>query len=95
MWRLDQIEHRLGQSAHKDVKDARFKSGQMSGPEDVNSGDGERDGDENTQDGEEVNPGGRVSLGSDFLMDGVESRAANIFCPQDFQPAFGDETFFG
>ncbi len=43
---------------HEDVEDARFKGCQMSGPDDVNSGDGESDGDENTQDGEEVNPGG-------------------------------------
>ncbi len=58
MWRLDQIEHRLRQGAHEDVEDARFKSCHMSNPDDVNSGDGESDGDENTQDGEEVNPEG-------------------------------------
>jgi hypothetical protein len=58
LWRLDQIEHRLGQSTQEDVEDVRFKSCQMSGPEDVNSGDGEGDGDEDAQDGEKVNPGG-------------------------------------
>ena len=88
MWRLDQIEHRLRQGAQEDVEDAHFKSCHISNPDNVNSDDGENDGDEDTQDGEEVNPGGRVSLGSDFLMDGVESGAANVFCPQDFQPAF-------
>ncbi len=56
--RLNQVEDRLGQSAHEDVEDARFEGGQMSGPEDVNSGDGEGDGDKNTQNGKEVNPGG-------------------------------------
>ncbi len=58
LWRLNQVEDRLGQSAHEDVEDARFEGGQMSSPEDVNSGDGEGDGDKDTQDGEEVNPGG-------------------------------------
>ncbi len=86
--RLDQIEHRLGQGAQEDVEDARFKSCHVSNPDNVNSDDGENDGDEDTQDGEEVNPGGGSSLGRDFLTDGVESRAANVFCPQDFQPAF-------
>ncbi len=88
MWRLDQIEHRLRQGAQEDVEDARFKGCHISNPDNVNSDDGENDDDEDTQDGEEVNPCGRASLGSDFLTDGVESEAANVFCPQDFQPAF-------
>ncbi len=58
LWRLNQVEDWLGQSAHEDVKDARFEGGRMSSPEDVTSGDGENDGDKNAQDGEEVNPGG-------------------------------------
>ena len=58
LWRLNQVENRLGQSAHEDVKDARFEGGRVSSPEDVTSGDGEDDGDKNAQDGEEVNPGG-------------------------------------
>ncbi len=58
LWWLNQVEDWLGQSAHEDVKDARFEGGQMSSPEDVNSGDGEGDGDKDTQDGEEINPGG-------------------------------------
>ncbi len=58
LWRLNQVEDRLGQSAHEDVKDAHFEGGQMSNPEDVNSGDGKGDSDKDTQDGEEVNPGG-------------------------------------
>ena len=58
LWRLDQIEHRLGQSAQEDVEDACFKSCHVLNPDNVNSDDGENDGDENTQDGKEVNPGG-------------------------------------
>ncbi len=88
MWRLDQIEHRLRQGAQEDVEDAHFKSCHVSNPDDVNSDNGKSDGDEDTQDGEEVNPDGRASLGSDLLTDGVESGAANVFCPQDFQPTF-------
>ena len=38
--RLNQIEDRLGQSAHEDVEDARFEGGRISGPEDVASGNG-------------------------------------------------------
>ncbi len=58
LWRLNQVEDRLGQSAHENVEDARFEGGQMSSPEDVNSGDREGDGNKDTQDGEEVHPGG-------------------------------------
>ncbi len=58
LWRLNQVEDRLGQSAHENVKYARFEGGQVSSPEDVYSGDGESDGDEGTHNGEKVNPGG-------------------------------------
>ncbi len=58
LWRLNQVEDRLGQSAHEDVEDARFEGGRISGPEDVTSSDGEGDGDKKAQDGKEVNPGG-------------------------------------
>ncbi len=86
--RLNQVEDRLGQSAHEDVEDARFESGRISGPENVASGDGKNNGDKGTHEGKEVNPGRGAALGCNFLADGVEGRAANIFCPQDFQPAF-------
>ncbi len=94
LWWLNQVEDRLGQSAHEDVEDARFEGGQMSSPEDVNSGDGESDGDKDTQDGKEVDLGGGASLSGNFLTDRMESGATNVFCSQDFQPAFGDKTFF-
>ena len=58
------------------MENARFKSCQMSGPDDVNSDDGEGDGDEDTQDGEEVNPGRRTALSCDFLTDRMKSGAA-------------------
>jgi len=70
------------------VKNARFESGRISGPENVASGDGENNGDKGTHEGKEVNPCRGAALGCDFLADGVEGGAANVFCPQDFQPAF-------
>jgi hypothetical protein len=60
----------------------------VSSPEDVTSGDGKDDGDKNTQDGKEVNPGRGASFGGDFLTKRMEGGASNVFCPQDFQPAF-------
>ena len=48
LWRLNEIEDRLGQSAHEDVENARFEGGRISGPENVTSGDGENNGDKST-----------------------------------------------
>ena len=69
LWRLDQIEHRLRQGPQEDVEDVRFKSCHISHPDNVNSGEGENDGNEDTQDGEEGKPRW-MSIAQQRFLDG-------------------------
>ncbi len=51
------------------MKNAALEGGQVSNPQEVNSGDCENGCDEDSEDGKEINPGRRTFFNSDVLAD--------------------------
>ena len=79
LWQTNHIDNRLGQGSSKDVDNASFKSGNVTGIDGAEDDNGKSGGGKNSENGEKVNPGRRTSFHGKVLTDGIEGRAANTF----------------